>query len=667
MINVKGTKSASPEADASQRYVLKSGDEVSRTPHAIGGLLAGIAAYLASIFAEGRENEPQTQSSQPANPTATAAETENLLGVDDKVASRRTSPDPPDSETPDSAMPAVADASPSTTPRPRTESELAPLLAESTSDNASGDKMGPVGGVAGTPPAGDADPVGAHSSPYGGGPSGANSPPDDDQPPEGGASTDDPLYPGGDDDGEVRPGTNRAPRVSGPVYLLDVAPCATLLIAFDDLLSNAADPDGDVLSIQNPTVSSGTLTQAEGGWIFESGTGLTGPVILAYEITDGEHTIEAVAHFSVVEQPVVAGTSANDMFLGSMCADEIDGAGGNDNIDGRAGDDVIAGGMGDDHIVAGDGNDMVVGGDGNDIIFGRAGSDHLFGGSGNDRLFGEDGDDVIFGNAGEDRLSGGDGDDLLLGGNGTDSIHGDGGSDTLVGGAGDDALFGEAGQDVIDGGDGEDVIVDGAGRDQVFGGLGNDWVVASLDSDDDVYDGGGGSDTLDYDHATEALVIDLVNGVADGVEIGHDSLTGFDYVLGGRGDDQFIFGGGSITVTGGAGDDVFRFASAGQDRPNLVSHEIMDFEVGDRIRISEYDIFRKADDEPEDRFGRIYRDDGDNDPPIRYRHDRDDEIEMTAIDTDFDGDDVWATAVTLRGTHNLSWWRERDDALDGYS
>ncbi|BBI60886.1 hypothetical protein HSBAA_21920 [Vreelandella sulfidaeris] len=53
--------------------------------------------------------------------------------------------------------------------------------------------------------------------------------------------------------------------MSGPVYLLDVAPCMALLIAFDDLLRKAEDPDGDVLSVQNLSVSTGELTEVEGG------------------------------------------------------------------------------------------------------------------------------------------------------------------------------------------------------------------------------------------------------------------------------------------------------------------------------------------------------------------------------------------------------------------
>lgn len=627
MINVKGTKNALPETDTSQRYVLKDEDEVSRKPLMVGGLLMGIAAYLGSIFSWGRESAPQ---SQPEEPAAVAAGTESQEGVVDETASPSKPPNVPDSDPPGSAMPSVADAPRSMPLSYPGESEGVPR-AGSARSIAGGESADRVGAGTNTPPVDMANPAVNRPSPS----------PNDDSPDstnDDGSTDDedstdgDPLDPGDeDDDVDIRPDSNRAPRVSGPVYLLDVAPCVALVIAFDDLLSKAVDPDGDVLSVQNLAVSSGALTDVEDGWVFQSDSGQLGPVTLTYQITDGELTTDAVAHFSVVKQPVIVGTSANDMLLGSLCADEIDGAGGNDNIDGRAGDDVLNGGAGDDHIVAGDGDDVVFGGDGNDIIFGGAGNDHLFGGDGDDRLFGGDGDDVIFGNAGNDHLDGGDGDDLLLGG------------------------------------DGNDVIIDGAGRDKVFGGMGSDRVVAALDADDDVYDGGGNSDTIDYSHATERLVVDLVNGIASGVEIGHDAIIGFEKVMGGREADQFILGGESATLTGNTGDDVFEFASAGGDRPIAASHVIMDFGVGDRIRMSEYDIFLQAGDEPSDRFEQVYQGVDDDDLPIRYRHDRDDASEWTVIESNFEDDEAWATTVTLHGKHKLSWSTERDDGLEWLS
>lgn len=653
MINVKGTKTALPETDTAQRYALKSEDEVSRTPRLIVGLLMGVAAYLASIFSWGREPAPDTA---PEKPVDGEIESERSEGASDHIASPQTSPDStgPESDARGSAMTLGSDARPASTLNEVRDNDIAPFFVRPGSGNAVAERVGrvgesadmsaghfakPVSGVAppltnADLPTKDDDSTDNDESPGSNEPSDSNVPSDNNEPADG-----EPTEPGsndGDNSTEPPPNGNRAPRVSGPVYLLDVAPCTALVIALHDLLSNAQDPDGDVLTVQNLTVSSGTLTASESGWLFHSSGGQPRPITLTYQVTDGELTTDAVAHFSVVAQPVIVGSAADDMLLGSLCADEIDGAGGDDNIDGRAGHDVINGGAGDDHIVAGDGNDVVFGGDGHDIIFGGAGNDHISGGSGDDKLFGGDGNDVIFGNTGEDYLSGGNGNDLLLGG------------------------------------DGDDVILDGAGRDNVFGGMGNDRVVASLDGDNDIYDGGEGSDTLDYSHATQGLVIDLVGGVASGVEIGHDAITGFETVLGGQGGDRFTLGGESVarTLTGGAGDDVFAFASASGGQPNAVSPVIMDFGVGDRIRVSEYDIFLQ-DEEPGDRFEHVYNDadddDDDDDSPIRYRHDRDDVSEWTVIESDVDDDDRWAVTVTLNGTHKLSWSTERDDGLEWLS
>ena len=638
MINVKGTKQALPEDDAAQRYVLKNGDEVSRTPLVVVSLLTGVAAYLSSIFSWGRERDPQSQPEEPDASAGVAAESDSPVDLVHETDPPQAFTDTADDAPPGSAAPGVVDAPRSMPFRYPGEYDSVSVIAGSASGNAGVAWTDRVSSGAGTPSIDMASP-GGHRAPLGSdGPSGGELPPNEgssagvDGPTDGGGSPDgESLAPEGDDDDAIRPDGNRAPRVSGPVYLLDVAPCVALPIAFDALLSKAEDPDGDALSVQNLAVSSGTLTQAEDGWVFQSDSGYAGPVTLSYQITDGELTADAVARFSVVEPPAIPGTAANDMLLGSLYADEIDGAGGDDIIDGRAGDDVLTGGRGDDHIVAGGGDDVVVGGDGEDIIFGGAGNDHLFGDSGDDRLFGGDGDDVLFGNAGADHLHGGDGDDLMFGG------------------------------------DGDDVMADGVGRDEAFGGMGNDRVVAALDADNDVYDGGANSDTLDYSQAEAGLLVDLVNGVANGVEIGHDAISGFEKVLGSRGADQFILGGESIVLTGGTGDDVFAFVSGDVDQPNAVSHAVMDFGVGDRIRLSEYEIFWKADDEPQGRFEHIYRNEGGDDLPIRYRHDRDDGHEWTVIETDFEGDEMWVTAVSLQGMYELSWSTERDDGLEWLS
>jgi Ca2+-binding RTX toxin-like protein len=108
---------------------------------------------------------------------------------------------------------------------------------------------------------------------------------------------------------------------------------------------------------------------------------------------------------------VIFGKNGNDVLIGTLA---------NDFIDGEAGNDILNGGAGDDFLNGEDGNDFHDGGSGNDIIDGDAGHDTLLGGDGNDFLDGEDGKDVLNGGAGNDTLIGEDGRDTLTGGFGAD-------------------------------------------------------------------------------------------------------------------------------------------------------------------------------------------------------------------------------------------------------
>ncbi|MBX9934043.1 MAG: cadherin-like domain-containing protein [Methylobacterium sp.] len=378
--------------------------------------------------------------------------------------------------------------------------------------------------------------------------------------------------PASNDDGDGAAGRrNRAPTTSGTVHLADVAACALLPIALADLLRNVEDPDGDSLSVRNVTVSSGALARDGDGWVFDADA--LGPVTITYEVTDGELSVIQTAVFNVVEHEPMIGTDGDDLLLGTLCADEIDGRGGNDNIDARASADIIDGGAGDDHIVGGAGDDVILGGDGNDVVFAGTGADRVSGGNGNDRIFGEEGDDILFGDAGDDLLDGGDGSDILAGGTGNDMLFGDMGDDRLDGSEGADLAFGGAGRDVIvgglgddslEGGDGDDVLSDGQGRDVVLGQDGADVITAALDGEADLFDGGAETDTLDLSGAASDVAVDLVVGTAVGQEIGRDTVTSIEGVRAGSGDDvltgssvgETLAGGaGRDTVSGGAGDD----------------------------------------------------------------------------------------------------------------
>lgn len=92
----------------------------------------------------------------------------------------------------------------------------------------------------------------------------------------------------------------------------------------------------------------------------------------------------------VVGSGTVAGSSGNDLILGSTTADTIRGS--SLAVNNADGDDCILGGSGDDTLLGdaiwwtlfGDGNDVILGGGGNDTIYG----DGYWGGSGNDICYG---------------------------------------------------------------------------------------------------------------------------------------------------------------------------------------------------------------------------------------------------------------------------------------
>jgi Ca2+-binding RTX toxin-like protein len=324
----------------------------------------------------------------------------------------------------------------------------------------------------------------------------------------------------------------------------------------------------------------------------------------------------------------VWGGSGNDRLYGEEGRDTIFGESGDDTISGGRDDDLLFGGEGNDTI-AGDlgrdtihgdgGDDKLDGGDGDDIILGQAGADELIGGFGDDTMGGGSDRDIVRANEGNDRVvgdtdraadlyDGGAGIDtldytaaqngsmidlaagtasseeigedtfsafeVLRAGAGQDDIKGSDGADEIYGNGGNDRIDGAGGADVVSGGEGNDQLSDGAGADTVSGNGGDDTVTAAMDGAGDTYDGGTGIDTLDYSAALMDVIVDLVAANASGAEIGTDSVTNFEVIktgdgddditgsaedetlIGNRGDDAIAGGGGADILHGGAGNDV---------------------------------------------------------------------------------------------------------------
>ncbi|GJD74015.1 cadherin-like domain-containing protein [Methylobacterium goesingense] len=570
MIETKGTKSGAGPEDGRERYAWKGADAKSGAPYYLALAVAALAAYLKSMFLTPAHAEAEAEGASPPQGGGPR------LVV---VAASEKEPDDgqPEGRLPGSSGSAAQLEAPASEydspqymrghalhfakpdPQPNlNDFKASPVIPRPTNDNAGASSGGGHGGGGGGGRSRDGGETETHPRP---GQDGTSTGHDAGHTDVVGPEQPGKVQPGGGtDDQDGR--RNRAPVSSGPVLLANTTGCALLAIAMTDLLRNVQDPDGDTLSVQNVSVSSGSLSRAGDGWVFD-GDGI-GPVTITYEVTDGALSVTQTASFNVVERNHLTGTAGDDVILGTPCSDEIDAGNGDDNVDARGGADVIDGGAGNDHILAGDGDDTVLGGLGDDVIFAGAGADVVSGGTGDDRIFGEAGDDTLFGDAGDDLLDGGEGDDILVGGTGNDLLSGDVGDDRIDGGEGNDRLFGGLGRDVLIGGDGDDrmeagdgddVLSDGAGRDVAMGEDGNDVLVAALDGEADLLDGGAGEDTLDLSATVSGVDVDLMAGTASGVETGHDSLVSIEAVRGGSGDDVIVGGSGSDELSGGEGRD----------------------------------------------------------------------------------------------------------------
>lgn len=406
--------------------------------------------------------------------------------------------------------------------------------------------------------------------------------------------------------------------------------------------------------------------------------------------------------------------AGNDVVFGGAGHDRLYGEDGDDTVMGEDGDDVISGGGGADILIGGAGhdsvqgdadNDRIDGGGGNDTLAGGAGDDVIVGAAGDDLLFGGNGNDLLADGTGSDRAHGDAGDDYFIaaldeandtydGSDGLDTIDfsaaresvaidlGNGtaegreighdrvaGVETIIGGSGNDhvdaesmtadvTMSGGEGNDLLQGGAGNDSVSDGSGGDTVSVGGGNDHVVAAADVADDTYDGGTGEDTLDYSTATLSITVDLEEGIADGLDVGHDLIAAFEKIITGSGDDHIVAAGSnSISMTGGDGDDTFEFRRTGDDDQALTVRKITDFTVGDRIVAATYEISvlgeGGVDETISDMFEDVYLSTTGDKRPVRFRFEEKDSNKMTLVDVHDRPDTDEFFTIQVEGHHHL--------------
>ncbi|WHO82589.1 calcium-binding protein [Rhizobium leguminosarum] len=325
--------------------------------------------------------------------------------------------------------------------------------------------------------------------------------------------------------------------------------------------------------------------------------------------------------FADVVTVQIDGTESADTLTGSARNDLILGGGGNDVLTGGAGSDILDGGEGDadrvnyEGLVSeylftrnDDGSVTVTSATyGTDVIV-NVEYVHLSGESTAYLLADLApvlGSNVIEGTSGDDVLIGDNEANILIGNDGNDYLSGNGGDDYLVGGNGDDRLSGGVGDDFMNGGDGssDEAEFVGSLQDFIFTRNANNSVtvfseqsgsdilinvesirlytedlssyetyslldLVPLPTDDifvangspQVFDGGLGSDTVDYSLAADAIWADLSTSddIYGDTFISIENLVGsaFDDYLGGNAAANIFTGGdGADGLDGGAGDD----------------------------------------------------------------------------------------------------------------
>ncbi|MDH4583800.1 tandem-95 repeat protein, partial [Pseudomonas sp. BN415] len=294
--------------------------------------------------------------------------------------------------------------------------------------------------------------------------------------------------------------TNDAPSVSGPVSLPAGTEDQSYLLTSAQLLANASDLDGDVLSVQSVSVDPafGSLSDnGDGTWTFSPAANGNGPVSFAVVISDGIATVTTSANLNLAavnDAPTgnvtlsgtalegqtltashslfdadglgvvgyqwqtsadgsswsdLAGATAASLVLGAalvglqvrVVARYTDGGG---TLESAASSPTAAIAQLLNPIDGTEGDDPLVGTDGADLIHAKGGNDVVQARAGDDSVFGADGDDVLFGEDGNDSLDGGSGYNQLLGGEGNDTLNlGSGALDSsyATGGGGDDLLI----------------------------------------------------------------------------------------------------------------------------------------------------------------------------------------------------------------------------------
>ena len=306
-------------------------------------------------------------------------------------------------------------------------------------------------------------------------------------------------------------------------------------------------------------------------------------------VKDGNNNVDTISGFENISTG-----SSNDKVTGSVDNNHIRMNNGNDTVLGSAGNDTLEGGVGTDTLdYTMFSENIVIDRDAGTATFASGKVDVI---SDFENILLAGGDDTISVALVNDTIDGGDGVDIVTYNAVTQSITVSnfqpgsttatnytvlGQTDQLVniegisGGQGDDMMSVLATSTtgaILDGFSGNDTLTGGAGSDTISGGAGDDHIVVTLGADS--LDGGDGIDLLDLTMVTVDLSVDLATAWQTGFAVtglGALSISNFEGIQGGAGDDiiagsadaNFIAGGaGADTLSGGAGIDTLSYTTS---------------------------------------------------------------------------------------------------------
>lgn len=294
----------------------------------------------------------------------------------------------------------------------------------------------------------------------------------------------------------------------------------------------------------------------------------------------------------------ITGSSGyRDYLYGNDGDNTLMGNGGNDILDGDGGADVLDGGAGWDYVrYLHSSSGVTVNMQTNANTGGDAQGDLIYN---TEALIGSYHDDNLTGTTGNDFIWGSTGDDILFGNGGNDSLYGEGGNDTFLYSSGIKNFIETTGTDRVEfdavwqpenvqitnnllvlSGTTDRItfnditLIEAFKFDghadmtlaqlQAYSANGtNDTFTATINAEN--FDGGAGTDTVDYTTSTSGITVDLLNNTASGGTAQGDTFISIENIVGSDGYNDTIYGDAGVnTINGKGGDDILE-GGAGAD------------------------------------------------------------------------------------------------------